>query len=330
MKRLLLVFAISLVVVFPMVAGGGQEESGEMAAAESAEYPTKPIQIIVPWGAGGRTDINARMFASVAPKYLGQPVMVINMAGGGSVIGGEHVASADPDGYTLLAATPGTIVFPVVFDQAPYDTFDFEPIGQIGSSTMAIASYPDSPWDDVEGLVEYAKANPGEVTYSCVALKAPQLGFLRWADAAGLEFTHVPSGNDAEAVEATLGGHVDIAMTSSVATITSHVDSGNIVPLMVFSEERDPNLPDTPTAVEVGYDVVASPFTGIAGPKGLPEDVLATLTDTFQKVIEDEDFLKVMGRIGESINPKNAEEFRAVWENDIEGYTAIVEKMGLK
>jgi len=329
MKRSLLLIAILLLVAFPIIARGSQDSEAE-AAEEMEAYPSKPIQIIVPWGAGGRTDINARMFASVAPKYLGQPVMVINMAGGGSIIGGEFVATAEPDGYTLLAITPGTNVFPVVFGQAPYGTFDFEPIGQIGSSTMAIASNPDSPWDDVEGLIEYARANPGEVTYGCVALKAPQLGFLRWADAAGLEFKHVPVGNDAEAVESTLGGHIDIAMTSSVATIISHVGAGNLVSLMVFAEERDGNLPDTPTAVELGYDVVASPFTGIAAPQGLPDAVLATLRDAFEAIIVDEDFLKVMGRIGESISPKSAEEFRAVWQNDIDGYTAIVEKMGLK
>jgi tripartite-type tricarboxylate transporter receptor subunit TctC len=182
----------------------------------------------------------------------------------------------------------------------------------------------------VKGLIDYARANPGEVTYACVALKAPQLGFLRWADAAGLEFKHVPVGNDAEAVEAALGGHVDIAMTSSVATITSHVGAGNLVPLMVFAEKRDANLPDTPTAVEIGYDVVASPFTGIAAPKGLPPEVLDKLREVFRQVIEDEDFLKVMRRIGESIDPKFGDEFLAVWQNDYDGYSAIVKKMGLK
>lgn len=325
MKRLLLCLAVSLLIVLPAFAEGAGEE-----ASESQEFPTKSIQIIVPWGAGGRTDINARMFASVAPKYLGQPVTVINMAGGGSTIGGEYVANAEPDGYTLLAATPGTVILPVVFDRAPYDTFDFDPIGQIGSSTMAVASNPDRPWEDIEGLIEYARDNPGDVTYACVALNAPQLGFLRWADAADLEFTHVPVGNDGEAVEAALGGHVDLAMTSSVATITSHVDSGGIVPLMVFSEERDPSLPDTPTATETGYELVASPFTGIAAPAGVPDEVFATLEEAFLSVIEDDDFLTVMGRIGEDVNPKNAEEFRAIWEADITGYTAIVEKMGLK
>ena len=192
MKKLLMGFLLLMVIVGFLSAGGTQDSS-----SEAGEYPNKPIQIIVPWGAGGRTDINARMFASMAPKYLGQPVVVVNKAGGGSIIGGEYVAKAKPDGYTLLAITPGTNVFPVVFKKAPYGTFDFDPIGQIGSSTMAIGSKPDRPWSNVQELIDYARSNPGKVTYACVALKAPQLGFLRWADKAGLEFKHVPVGNDA-------------------------------------------------------------------------------------------------------------------------------------
>ena len=320
MKRLSLILFI-LLAAAGFVLGEGIPEG---------EYPSKPIQLIVPWGAGGRTDINARMFASVAPKYLGQPVVVVNKAGGASVIGGEYVAKADPDGYTLITMTPGTNVFPVIFDQAPYDTLDFDAIGQIGSSTMAIASRPDRPFGNVRELISYAKSNPGKVTYACVALKAPQLGFLWWADKAGLEFKHVPVGNDAEAVEAALGGHVDIAMTSSVATIISHVHGGNLNALMVFSEKRDTNLPETPTAVELGYDVVASPFTGIAGPKGMPPEVLEKLRTVFRQVIEDQDFITVMNRVGESLDPKFGDDFYAVWKNDKEGYGAVVEKMGLK
>ena len=323
MKRLSLVLLILLAAAGFVLAEGTPEEA-------AGEYPSKPVQLIVPWGAGGRTDINARMFASVAPKYLGQPVVVVNKAGGASVIGGEYVAKAQPDGYTLLAITPGTNVFPVIFGQAPYDSLDFDAIGQIGSSTMAIASKPDRPFSNVGQLISYARSHPGKVTYACVALKAPQLGFLWWADKAGLEFKHVPVGNDAEAVEAALGGHVDIAMTSSVATIISHVNAKNLNALMVFSEKRDAGLPNTPTAVELGYDVVASPFTGIAGPKGLPPEVLNKLRTVFRQVIEDKDFIAVMKQVGESLDPKFGDDFYAVWKSDKEGYGAIVEKMGLK
>ena len=319
-----------LIVVLLVLVGGFGFIVGLLETASAADtYPSKPIQIIVPWNAGGRTDINARMFASMAPKYLGQPVVVINKAGGGSVIGGNYVAKAKPDGYTLLAITPGTNVFPVIFKKAPYGTFDFEPIGQIGSSTMAIASKPDRPWKNVQELIKYAKANPGKVTYACVTLKAPQLGFLRWADKAGLTFKHVPVGNDAEAVAAALGGHVDIAMTSSVATIISHANAGKLNALMVFSEKRDANLANTPTAVETGYAVVASPYTGLAAPKGLPRPVMEKLRTVFKQVIEDPDFIKLMKRIGESISPKFGDDFLAVWQNDFDGYTAIVKKMGV-
>jgi len=322
MKRkyiILLIFLLSLGML--MIAGYGEK-------AQGAEYPTKPIQIIVPWGAGGRTDINARMFASIAPKYLGQPVVVINKAGGGSVIGGNYVAKAKPDGYTLLAITPGTNVFPPIFKKSPYGPYDFVPIGQIGSSTMAIASSPNKPWKNAKELMDRAKSRPGKVTYACVALKAPQLGFLRWANKAGLKFKHVPVGNDAQAVESALGEHVDLAMTSSVATIKSHVRAKKLVALMVFSEKRDRSLPDTPTARELGYDVVASPYTGIAGPKGMDKAVVEKLRTVFRQVIEDKAFRKLMKRIGESIDPKYGEDFAGVWKNDFEGYSEVVKKMG--
>ncbi|RKX77453.1 MAG: hypothetical protein DRP87_09145 [Spirochaetes bacterium] len=322
MKRSFFVMLLVL-LSFGTLSAEGQKET-------EAEYPSKAIQLIVPWGAGGRTDINARMFASVAPDYLGQPMVVINKAGGASVIGGEYVAKAPPDGYTLLAITPGTNIFPPLFDQAPYGPYDFDAIGQIGSSTMAIASRPDRAWKNVDELIEYARSNPGKVTYACVALKAPQLGFLRWADAAGLEFKHVPVGNDAEAVEAALGGHVDIAMTSSVATIISHVNAGKLNALMVFSEKRDKLLPDTPTAVELGYNVVASPYTGIAGPKGLPPEVLAKLRTVFRQVMEDKKFQALMTKVGEVIDPKYGDDFYEVWRNDFEGYSEVIKKMGLK
>ncbi|HSR10165.1 MAG TPA: tripartite tricarboxylate transporter substrate-binding protein, partial [Thermodesulfobacteriota bacterium] len=115
-------------------------------AAAFAAYPDKPVQLVVPWGAGGRTDVIARLFATHASKYLGQPMVVINKTGGASVVGGDFVAKAKPDGYTLLAITPGTSIFPPIFSKPPYGPFDFDPIGQISVSTMMIALSPSKPW----------------------------------------------------------------------------------------------------------------------------------------------------------------------------------------
>ena len=331
MKRLLIILLV-LAVALSAFAGGKQEQAAEQTAeGEGAEaYPTKAIELIVPWPAGGRTDINARLWASVAPDYLGQPVVVVNKAGGGSVIGGQYVANADPDGYTLLAVTPGTNAFPVIFGNAPYEETDFTAIGQIGRSVPAIVSNPDKPWSTTEELVEYAKEHPGEVSYGCVSLKAQQLGFLRWAREVGAEFRFVPVGNDAEAVEGALGGQIDVGVTSSIATITSHVSSGDLNALMVFSKERNDNLPDTPTATELGYDVVFGPYTGIAGPPGLPQEITQKLREVHQKVVVDEKFQKIMNRAGEEINPAGGEEFRQTWVDTVEGYTEVVEEMDLE
>ena len=331
MKRFFILLLV-LAVAFTAFAGGEQEEAAaEDAAGEEGaeEYPTKAIELIVPWPAGGRTDINARLWASVAPDYLGQPVVVVNRAGGGSVIGGQYVANAEPDGYTLLAITPGTNVFPVIFGNAPYEATDFTAIGQIGRSVPAIVSHPDKPWSNAQELVEYAKENPGEVSYGCVSLKAQQLGFLRWANEVGAEFRFVPVGNDAEAVEGALGGQIDVGVTSSIATITSHVSSGDLNALMVFSNERNDNLPDTPTATELGYSVVFGPYTGIAAPPGLPDDITETLRDVFQEVVADEKFVKIMNRAGEEINPAGGEEFHQTWVDTVEGNSEVVEQMDM-
>lgn len=291
-------------------------------------YPTKPVQLIVPWGAGGRTDVIARMFATTAPKYLGQPMVVINKPGGASVIGGDLAAKAKPDGYTLLAITPGTNVFPPIFSKPPYGPYDFDPVGQIAISTMMIAVNTSKPWKNINELIEAAKKKPGEVTYTCVAMKAPQLGFLRWADKAGLQFKFVPAEDDAKAIWAALGGHVDIVMNSSIASIISQFKAKKLIPLIIFNEKRDPLLPDTPTAKELGYDVVASPYTGIATPKGMDKAVLEKLREVFKKVIADPEFIKGMEGIGESIDPVLGDEFYQVWKNDYEGNLAISKKMG--
>ena len=293
-----------------------------------AAYPEKPVQLIVPWWAGGRTDVIARMFATSASKYLGQPMVVINKPGGASVIGGDYVAKAKPDGYTLLAVTPGTNIFPPIFSKPPYGPFDFEPIGQLAISTMMIAVNPSKPWKNIQTLIDSARKKPGEISYTCVAQKAPQLTFLRWADKAGLQFKFVPAEDDAKAIWAALGGHVDIVMNSSIASIASQFKSKKLIPLLVFNEKRDPLLPDVPTAKELGYDVVGSPFTGIAGPKGLDKAALGKLKEVFKKVIADPDFEKGMEGIGENIDSVDAEGFYKVWKTDYEESLAISRKMG--
>ena len=254
----------------------------------------------------------------------------VNKEGGASMIGGDFVAKATPDGYTLLAITPGTNILPPLFRDAPYGPFDFDPIGQIGSSTMVMACKPDRPWKNITELVAYAKSNPDKVTYSCVSLNAPQLGLLMWADKAGIQLKHVPVNADGQAVEQVLGNHVDIAMSSSIAPLFSHVNTGALSALMVFSEARDKQLPNVPTARELGYDVVVSPFTGIAGPKGMPKEVLEKLRTVFKQVTEDPEFAKVIQNSGENFDPKYGEDFSKIWKTSYDGYSEIVKKMGLK
>ena len=318
------VFLVLFVLIASLCFGAGRADQ-----ARPEDFPTKPVQLIVPWPAGGRTDLNARLFASAASAYLGQPMVVINREGGASMIGGEFVARAAPDGYTLIAMTPGTNILPPLFRGAPYGALDFDAIGQIGSSTMIMASNPNRPWRTIEELIDYARRNPNQVTYSCITLTAPMMAFLMWADRAGVQLRHVPVNNDAQAVEQVLGGHVDIVMSSSVAPVFSHVNTGTLNALMVFSEERDNTLPDVPTAVELGFDVVVSPFTGIAGPRGMPVIVLERLRSVFNQVMENEEFARAIINSGENFDPRPGDEFFQIWQTNYDAFSDIVNRMGL-
>ena len=324
MKKVTVALVLLVLFGFPCFAAGARQQRS------AEDYPSRPIQLVVPWPAGGRTDINGRLFATAVSRHLEQPMVVINMEGGASMIGGDFVARATPDGYTLIVMTPGTNILPPLFRGAPYGPFDFDAIGQIGSSTIVIASRPDSPWRNIQELITYARNNPGTITYTSLSLTAPQMSLLMWADRAGIQLRHVPVNNDAQAVEAVLGGHVDIAVSSSVAPIFSHVNTGALNALMVFSETRDSLLPNVPTALELGYDVVVSPFTGIAGPRGMPPRVLETLRSAFQQVMEDPEFAQMIINSGENFDPRPGDEFFEIWRTSYEGFLEIVQRMGLR
>jgi tripartite-type tricarboxylate transporter receptor subunit TctC len=306
MRRSLVLMLLLAVLVVPLLA---------------VAYPTKPVELIVPWPAGGRTDLIARIFAAAAGKHLAQQVVVVNKPGGGGATGTAGVANANPDGHTLLVATIGGNIMRPLSASVPYRYDSFAPLGQITASTIVLAANASRPWRTLRDLVDAAKKGGPPPTYGCPFGVVPHLTVVAVANQAGVELKHVPQQGDGPSVTATLGGHQDM-LIASPAVVLPHVKTGALRALATFGTERDPFLPDVPTAREQGFAVVATPWTGIVAPKGTPPEVLAKLRQVFEAVMKDPEFTAGMEKLGERVLPVVGEPFAAQWKRDHEQWEA--------
>lgn len=265
-------------------------------SASAAEFPAKPVTVIVPWSPGGSTDTCIRVLADATAKHLGKPVIVENKTGGGGTLGpATMAATARPDGYTLSQIPLGVLRLPHIM-KASWDPLkDFTYIIQLAGYTYGIVVKKDAPWKTFKELVAYAKANPGKVTYSTAGVGTMQHVVMeKIARKDGIKWIHVPSKGGIEVVTATMGGHVMIG--ADPATWAPQVESGDLRLLVTWTSKRTPAWPKVPTLKELGYDIVAySPF-GIAGPKGMDPKVVKTLHDAFKKGMEDPAFQKMLAK----------------------------------
>lgn len=292
------------------------------AVAET--YPSKPITFVVPWPPGGRTDIVGRMVASVMGSFLGQPVAVVNRVGGRGAVGTKSVLDAEKDGYTVLVTTPGNQILGPVNADVGFVPSDFRGIGRVASGSVVLAANTEQPFASGAEFIEFAKANPGDVSYSGVKNVLPWLAVESLANKAAIDLKHVPSQGDADAVPMALGGHVNAVSSSSLNAIASHLEAGTLRALIVFSDERLPEVPDAPTAKELGYDVTASPWTGIAVAKGVPEDVIETLRAALKQVVEDKTFQNFAKQSKTTIAWLDGAGFEEQWDREFSNFKAVV------
>ncbi len=309
---------------FVAVAGIAMVATAGDAVAQA--YPSKPITFVVPWGAGGRTDIVGRMVATVIGSKLGQPVAVVNRTGGRGAVGTKSVLDDPKDGYTVLVTTPGNQILGPVHRDVGFVPSDFRGIGRVASGSVVLAANTDQPFSDAASFVAYAKANPGEVSYSGVKNVLPWLAAEAMAKQAGLTLKHVPAKGDADAVPMALGGHTNLVSSSSLNAIASHLDAGKLNAIVVFAEERLPEIPDTPTAIELGYNVTASPWTGFAVAKGVPEDRIEILRKALAEVVEDKTFQNFAKASKTTVSYATGPDFEAQWDREFKAFKSVVSK----
>jgi tripartite-type tricarboxylate transporter receptor subunit TctC len=297
--------------------------------AFAQEYPTKPITLIVPWPAGGSTDISMRAIADSASKFLGQPIAIDNKAGGGGTVGpATMAAAAKPDGYTI-AQLPITVFRLPLMQEVSWDPAkDFSYIIHLTGYTFGVTANAESQFKTWKDVVDFAKQNPGKVTYATPGTGTSlHIGMEQIAAMAGIKLTQVPFKGGAETNAAVLGQHTTLQADST--GWRPLVDAGKLRLLMVWTSVRSPNFPDVPTLKELGYPMVYdSPF-GIGGPKGMDPKIVARIHDAFKKAIEDPAVIATLAKYDMVPNYKSTEDYKKFVVELTDSEKKVIDTLGL-
>jgi len=291
--------------------------------AYAQDFPTKPITLIIPVGAGGSHDLTARAVTSVAADFLGQPVIIQLKPGGGGAIGSEIVAKAAPDGYTLLFGGPGwSTTLPAVEGRSKGPD-DLVAVCRINYSPTIIVSRSDLPYQTFKEMVSYAKANPDKLIFASTGpWGQADLSWKQIVRQTGITSKTVPYDGGGPAILAVLGGHADLNGGLS-ATLLPHIKAGKFRALVVLDQQRLKDLPDTPTAIEEGVDVVNLMWRGVLAPKGTPEPIINKLAMGFKKMTEDKTVTTMIERFGDTIQYLGPDEFAKVWREEYEAHKEL-------
>jgi tripartite-type tricarboxylate transporter receptor subunit TctC len=296
----------------------------------AAAFPTKPVTFICPWPAGGSTDIVMRALAETTGKYLGQPVVVENKPGGGGTVGpATMAATSKPDGYTLSQIPITVFRYPHMMKVTWDPLKDFTYIVHQTGYTFGVVVKKDAPWKTWNEFVAYAKANPGKVTYATPgAGTSLHITMEMFALRNGIKWIQVPMKGGAETTPAVLGGHV--SATADSTGWAPQVDSGDLLLLVTWGNQRTKRWPTVPTLKELGYGMVSNSPFGIAGPKGMDAKVVKTLHDAFKKGMEDPAYQKVLEKFDMEPFYKNTDDYIKYVKELVEEEKENVEKLGLK
>ncbi|TKW66091.1 MAG: tripartite tricarboxylate transporter substrate binding protein [Paracoccus denitrificans] len=261
-------------------------------SAAYAEYPERPINMIVAYSAGGGTDIAARTLAPYIEKHLGEgaSIVVLNRPGAGGEIGFTELAQAEPDGYTIgFINTPNLLTIPIQ-REARYSLESLTPIANVIDDPDAFSFLPSSEIKTIEDLIAYAKENPGQVTYGTTGLGSDDhLSALEFERMTGVELKHIPFPGNADVRTAVLGGHVMMA-SMNISETMADVEEGTLHALGQMATERWSGAADIPTFQEQGYDIIMGSMRGIGAPGNLPEDIADKLEAAVKAAVEDPEF----------------------------------------
>jgi tripartite-type tricarboxylate transporter receptor subunit TctC len=302
------------------------------ATSALADYPERPITMIVCFPAGGGTDIAARLINTQLGEVLGKPVIVENRGGAGGNIGIAAVARAAPDGYTLLACPSAFVVNPSLYASAAYDPFkDFAPVMVLGASPNVFVLPEQSPLKSLPELLAKAKTNPGKLNWTSPgAGTTPHLAGEVLKLRTGAEMVHIPFNGAGPAMTAVLGGQVDM-YAANLGSVTALIDSGKVRPIAVTATRRWPNRPDVPTLEELGIkDAVSDTFQGIFAPGETPQPIIDRLVKELTEILGRPDIREKFAKAGLPVVAEGPSAFAARIAHEVPMYKDIIDKAGLR
>ena len=302
------------------------------APAHAQTFPDKPIRLIVPAGPGGPTDLPARLVSQILPK-LGQPAVVENRAGAGGAIGARAVATAAPDGYTLLIGNTSVLaVFPAVSASAGYDPAShFTPVAKVSESYQILVVPASSGFTSVRELVAHAKANPGKLNIAHTGAGGlPHLTVELFKSNAGIDIVGVPYKSGGEAVTGVLAEQVDMTF-EGITILLPIIRDGRLRALAVTSRARTPLAPDLPTMIEAGVpDYAVTTFNGVVAPAGTPAGIVGTLNAAINEGLQTPDMQAYLQKLGAVSQPASPAEFGAFIAAENRKWSAVAKASGIR
>lgn len=297
--------------------------------ARAAAYPEKPITFVCPWPAGGTADQTMRALCAAAGKELGQAVVVENKVGASGMIGLKALAAAKPDGYTIGQIPISVTRFSQLGSVALDPLKDLTYLARTSGQTFGIATLSGSRWKSLQELVAEAKANPGKITYAHSGVGgATHVGMEEFALTAGIKFNHIPFKGGADALQAVLGGHVDVLVDSS--SWAPHVDAGKMRLLATWGEQRTAKYKDVPTLKDAGFNVVVDAPNGVGAPKGLEPAIAARLRQAFRVAVASEEFKQACDKIDAPVLYLDGPDYERYVAQVYKKETLLIDKLKLK
>jgi len=319
-KRFTLFMSLMLAASLALTGcGSNTSDVGTKEGSANGEFAfERQIELVVPWGAGGGADSTARAFASALEKEIGVPIVINNVEGGGGVMGVEYTAKQPADGYTFMLGTQSLLLTSIqgLSSVSMYD--EFVPVTRLVHDTNVIVASSKAPYKNFDELVEYIKANPGKVKVGVMTVTGVDAYTVKQTfEKAGVDVPLIAFNNGAELNAAIIGGHVSLA-TVGPAEVKGLVESGDMIPIIVASEDRLTMIPDIESTGEKGIESFMGPMRGMFAKQGTPEGAIKAFEAAAQKAVASDGFQEFtkLNALDQRDGYANSADFQTIWDEE--------------